>query len=445
MNNKLRPKYHITAKENWINDPNGLVKFRDKYHIFYQHHPHSIHWGEMNWGHVISDDLLTFSYLPHALTPGHSSDKDHCFSGSALVHNDRLYLFYTGLILAEKREDERQQQCLAVSDDGIHFEKLGLIIGEDKLPKDFAPNDFRDPAIYEEDGTFYLLIAAKRVDGRGNILKYKSTNLLDWEFVTDILPSDSKGAMVECPDYVKDLNLLLHCEQFQPVDGYMHHNIHSTFYDIGEFDENHKFISKYNGTVDYGFDFYAPQVIKGDNILIGWLNMWDRNNPSEIYGFSGTLTIPRKIEVSNNQLKQTPIVPNNKITTIENLTHYEEHNKIGFYKLDIDNLSNLSIKIRKGKEHETTFDLIDKEWVFNRSKSGVEIKGAETDEDSLNQIRRMPYIESDHFEIYLVLDEFSVEIFVNGLALTSLIYPNLDEDLLIIDVDSKKAKLTKYE
>lgn len=441
--NNLRPKYHITALKNWINDPNGVVKYKDKYHVFFQHHPFSLDWGSMHWGHVVSSDLLHWEHLPHALAPGGEGDKDHCFSGSSIVVGDRLYLIYTGLILDEDPTKIKQQQCLAYSDDGVNFHKLGLIIGEDNLPKEYSICDFRDPSVYEEDGYYYMLVAAKRKEGRGNILKYRSKDLLSWEYITDILKKDSSGVMVECPDFVKDLNLLIRSEQFQPLDGYMHHNIHSTFYDIGEFDKNHKFNSKYNGTIDYGFDMYAPQVIKGENILIGWMNMWDRNNPSREYGFSGSLTIPRILSIKDNILRQTPVMP--KFVTLENdENHYQEHTRHGFYKLEIEQLKDLTINFRKGKDHVTTFTLNDSEFIFDRSKSGVEISGVEKDEDSLAKIRRIPYLKEKIDEIYLVIDEFSVEIFVNGLSLTSLIYPDLEDDLLEINITAKKHKLVKY-
>ena len=95
---ELRPKYHITANKNWINDPNGLIKFRGQYHVFMQHHPYGLEWGPMHWYHVVSDDLLHFKHLPIALTPGDEFDKDGCFSGSSIVVNDRLYVVYTGFI-----------------------------------------------------------------------------------------------------------------------------------------------------------------------------------------------------------------------------------------------------------------------------------------------------------------------------------------------------------
>ena len=86
-----KPIFHITADKGWINDPNGIVKFQGKYHVFYQHHPYSCVWGPMHWGHVVSDNLLHWTYLPYALVPGDEFDRDGCFSGSSLVVGDTLY------------------------------------------------------------------------------------------------------------------------------------------------------------------------------------------------------------------------------------------------------------------------------------------------------------------------------------------------------------------
>lgn len=440
---EVRPKYHITAKENWINDPNGLVKFNGKYHVFMQHHPYCCQWGPMHWAHVVSDDLLNWEHLPIALTPGDEFDKDGCFSGSSIVVDGRLYVVYTGFINNENPDDIIQQQCMAYSDDGVNFVKLGCIIGKDKVPEGYASNDFRDPKIYKDGDYYYILVAARKLDSRGRILSYKSSDLENWEFLADVFDEDSTGKMIECPDYVKNLDLLIYCEQFPPVDGLKHHNVHSSFYKHGEW-QNHKFVSDYTGTVDYGFDFYAPQTFFSENVLIAWMDMWDRNQPSEKYGFAGQLTIPRKISMEEGKLIQTPVFLETIIRSKELKKEYKEHVTTGFYKLEVENLESLDVEFRKGKEHSTTFKFFNDEWVFDRSKSGEVIKGVETDEDSLKGVRRMPYLKKDKHEIYFVLDEFSVEIFVDGLSLTSTIYPDKKDDLLRINVQSKSAKLLKY-
>ena len=440
----LRPKFHITALKNWINDPNGLVKYKGKYHIFMQHHPYSLEWGPMHWYHVVSEDLLYFEYLPNALTPGDEFDKDGCFSGSSIVVGDRLYVVYTGFINNEVPEKIIQQQCLAYTDDGVNFTKLGLIIGKDKLPKGYASNDFRDPKIYFDHGTYYLVVAARKLDGRGRILLYQSKDILNWEFVSDILDEDSKGIMIECPDYIKDLGLLIYSEQDQPIDGYMHHNIHSTYYRLGTF-KKHKFVTKKVSTVDYGFDFYAPQTFASEHIMLGWMNMWVRTQPSQIYGFTGQLTIPRRLEIRNDELYQTPVLPNGPVINLDFKDIYQEHVKYGFYKLTVQDLKEFSLTVREGKNHKTTFTFNKNEWVFDRSHSGVVIEGKESDEDSLKGIRRMPYIKKPSHEIYLVLDEFSIEIFVDGISMTSTIYPDLDDDLLTLKVKCKEKSLLKYK
>ena len=440
---EIRPLYHTTPLKGWINDPNGVVKFNNKFHVFYQYHPYGLEWGPMHWGHVVSDDLLHWEHLPIALTPGDDFDKDGCFSGSSIVFNNRLYIVYTGFIFNEDNEKIIQQQCLAYSEDGVKFTKVGLIIGKDNLPEEFAPNDFRDPMVYREGDEFIMLVAARRKNGKGNILKYKSKDLIHWEYVTYILERDSEGQMIECVDYVKDLNLLLNSEQFHPVNGYNHHNIHSCLYRLGEF-KNDKFIASKEGMLDYGFDYYAPQVFLENNVLIAWMNMWDRNNPSTKYGFAGSLTIPRKLEIRNNDLYQTPVLPNGKVEQVNVKDLFVDHVRTSFYKLEIDGLESLSLKLRAGKQHQTTFVLKGDEWVFDRSRSGEEIKGNETDDDSLHGIRRMPYVNGNHHEIFIVLDEFSVELFVDGKSLTSLIYPDLEDDVLELKIHANNAVLHRF-
>ena len=117
---KLRPLLHITGDNGWINDPNGLVYFKGKYHVFYQYYPNDIHWGPMHWGHKISTDLIHWEKMPIALFP---DDETGCFSGSAIVKDDKLYLIYTGFYENEGGDTIRQKQKLAYSEDGISFKK----------------------------------------------------------------------------------------------------------------------------------------------------------------------------------------------------------------------------------------------------------------------------------------------------------------------------------
>ena len=93
-----RFQFHFEPKSGWMNDPNGLVYFKGKYHAFFQYYPHAPHWGQMHWGHAVSDDLIHWEELPIALYPDQEYEDDGgCFSGSAVVKDDRLYLVYTSV------------------------------------------------------------------------------------------------------------------------------------------------------------------------------------------------------------------------------------------------------------------------------------------------------------------------------------------------------------
>ena len=433
------PSFHITGEVGWINDPNGLIYYNGKYHVFYQHHPFDTNWGPMHWGHVVSNDLTNWEYLPIALTPGDEFDKNGCFSGTAIAHGGRLWIMYTGFIENGGGDSIRQVQCLAESEDGTVFKKHGIVIGENDLPEGYSPSDFRDPKVWLHDGYFWCIIAARKIGGRGRILLYKSTDLFHWDFVNDLFGRDCAGSMIECPDYIEEMGYLLFCEQFQPQENGVHLNVHTCRWCIGKIDySTGRFIEESRGIVDYGFDMYAPQSFAGASAIMGWLNMWDRNIPSAKYGFAGMMTLARRVSVENGRLCQEPIVSCKDRYTTEGNGSLTDRVITGVVTVKATELKGLALKIRSNGECFTSLTLKDREWVFDRSKSGEAIVGAEKDEDSLNGIRRMPFSGEKDVTLTIVIDDFSVEIFEGGRVLSSTIYPPEGADGLELTVDAEK-------
>ncbi len=437
------PAFHITGEKGWINDPNGLIYYNGQYHAFYQHHPYDIKWGPMHWGHVVSDDLTIWKYLPIALTPGDDCDKNGCFSGSAIVHDGKLWLMYTGFIENQGGESIRQIQCLAESSDGITFKKHGVVIGEELLPEGYAPCDFRDPKVWWHGDCFWCIAAARKTDGRGRILLYRSKDLFEWEFVNDLFGKDSAGTMIECPDYNEELGYLLFCEQFQPNENRMHLNVHSCRWCIGRIDySTGLFCEETRGIVDYGFDMYAPQTFVDKPAYMGWLNMWDRNVPSEKYGFAGMLTVPRTLSVKDGRFYQEPVVNCEKVYEATVCDRLEDKALRGVITVKATDLESLVIRMRDDGTNYTELALKDGEWVFDRSRSGEAIVGAEKDSDSISGIRRMPASGNKEVTLTIVMDDFSVEIFEDGRALSSTIYPPEGAEGIVLTV---KAESCRYE
>ena len=437
------PAFHVTGKTGWINDPNGLIYYNGQYHAFFQHYPDDTKWGPMHWGHVVSDDMTNWHYLPNALVPGDDCDKNGCFSGSAIAHRGKLWLMYTGFVENQGGDSIRQLQCLAESDDGITFKKHCIVIGEELLPEGYAPCDFRDPKVWLHDGIFWCIVAARKLDGRGRILLYKSWDLFNWQFVNDLLGKDSAGTMIECPDYNEELGYLLYCEQFQPSENGIHLNVHTTRWCIGRIDyTTGTFNEESRGIVDYGFDVYAPQTFAGKSCIMGWLNMWDRNVPSEKYGFAGMLTVPRRVLVKDGRLLQEPVVSSAAVYKTEGGTELRDKAVRGVITLKANELQSLELKMRSDGKSYTKLTLNNSEWVFDRSKSGEAIVGVEKDSDSLNGIRRMPFSGNKEITLTVVMDDFSIEIFEDGRALTSTVYPPDNADGIELTL---RAKDWQYE
>ncbi|WP_086350598.1 glycoside hydrolase family 32 protein [Candidatus Enterococcus clewellii] len=313
---EYRNHFHLMAPVGWINDPNGFIYFRGEYHLFYQFYPYDSVWGPMHWGHAKSKDLLHWEELPVALAPGESYDKDGCFSGSAIEKDGKLYLMYTGHTVVG--EQVRQVQCLAVSEDGIVFKKYAQnpIIAEEHIADVAQIDDFRDPKVFQREGHFYSVVAAKTAESRGQILLFESEDLLEWQFSSVLLEGDDEqGVMWECPDLFhldgKDVLILSPIEMDKK--GLSYWNTSSTVAFIGAVDwQTGRFIVENHHEIDHGVDFYAPQTCLGKEdkrIMVAWMQMWHRTMPTHDLGhkWSGSMTLPRELFVEKNRLLQRPI------------------------------------------------------------------------------------------------------------------------------------------
>lgn len=99
---------------------------------------------------------------------------------------------------------ERQNQCIAFGDgrDYVKYENNPVVTGE-MLPENCSRIDFRDPKIWKEEDTYYLIVGSKDNRQIGQVVLCSSKDLKEWKFET-VLAANSTGkvgTMWECPDF----------------------------------------------------------------------------------------------------------------------------------------------------------------------------------------------------------------------------------------------------
>lgn len=93
-NNSYRQELHLEPPQGWMNDPNGLSYFDNKYHVYFQYSPFDAEGsGDRGWGHFESTNLVNWTYTGMVIRPDMPADKDGAYSGSAIVCGDSLEIF----------------------------------------------------------------------------------------------------------------------------------------------------------------------------------------------------------------------------------------------------------------------------------------------------------------------------------------------------------------
>lgn len=255
---KCRPQFHFTSRRGWNNDSNGLVFYGGEYHLYYQHNPYGVQWGNMHWGHAVSTDLVHWQELPIALYPRQFGD--WCFSGSAVVDVNNTGGFKTGpedVIVAAYTSTGRGE-CIAYSNDrGRTF--------VDYAGNPVVKHQGRDPkVIWYGPGRHWVMAVYHEIDGKQTIAFHTSNDLRHWRYESRI------EGFYECPEIFElavDANALHRKWVLYAGDG---------SYRIGAFD-GHAFTPE-SDKIQFSFGncFYASQTYNnlpaadGRRIQIAW-------------------------------------------------------------------------------------------------------------------------------------------------------------------------------
>ncbi len=441
-----RPKLHFAPQKNWINDPNGLVFFDDEWHLFYQYNPYGIEWGNMNWGHAVSKDLIHWQELGIAIK---EDEENMIFSGSCVIdwHNtsgfgDGINPPMIAIYTDHKKRMERQVQSVAYSlDKGRTFTKY-----KNNPVIDIAKKDFRDPKVFwHQETEKWIMVVCNSSDNSVSI--YNSTNLIDWQFKSEFGPAGIKGHLWECPDLfeLKTDNAscskwILKVDVFEAMGE--KYSLGQAF--IGSFDGANFVAEKDdNGEnlwqrIDYGHDFYAamswsdvPQS-DGRRIWTAWMNSHHYAAKSPASSWRGSMAIPRELSLLKHEnlyhLKQAPITINGQIAS-NKLEAKAQHNlRNCAYELvvEIDTKANKDSKISLifGENSSISFgyNAQQNEIYFDRSLSSE--MGRLKEFGALQSAKRI--LKSDKLHLRAILDLNSIELFFDdGIQVfTETFYPS---------------------
>ncbi len=396
----------------------------------------------MHWGHAKSKDLLHWEELPVVLAPSETYDQNGCFSGSALVVDDRLVLIYTGHV--EAGEERIETQCIATSKDGIVFDKYvgNPVISQEQIQRIADIADFRDPKMFKYGNIYYTVVASKTADSRGQILLFESTDGFNWQFKSVLLEGNQEeGIMWECPDLFElDGKWVL---MISPIEmkrqQYQYWNINSTLVFIGEIDwKIGRFKVEHQHEVDGGLDFYAPQTCvndTGERYLVAWMQMWNRTIPSHElgHGWSGMMTLPRKLSIKNNCLYQEiprslfqqldvqgKIILSDKeaVLRLENSVRQQQ-----YIRLELEQLGDFELQYAKNEHNQfikIAYSQKNQILEFSRVGVGYAIKGKEEPYSDTRYMRLTSLNEP--FILELARDTNSLELFINGQTMSMTFY-----------------------
>ncbi len=472
-----RPVYHFTPLKNWTNDPNGLIYINGVYHLYNQQNPFENKWGHMSWGHATSTDLVHWKHLPIAIPETIDKDTTWRFSGSAVLDKSNTSRFCKGkncivaIYTADQPNLKKESQFISYSNDG------GMTFTDYKNNPviDLHLKDFRDPNVFWFEKTKQWIMTVA-LPTQYKVRFYNSSNLKEWNLLSEFGPQGYTKANWECPFLIQ-----------LPVDNNMNNQkwilitsaagkdrgIYEQYF-VGGFDG--KTFTNDNSadaelTLDYGDCFYA--AIPWNNLpnhqktFIGWMVP----GPAETIPWKGQMSIPRDLSlmktkdgirlvqrpasiIKNNlakfsknsflEIKQLQL--NNQEIQIANQQMVKNSSYWLQAELDVDHDATSGFKIAQKKDNNNNI-IEETEIGYDAEKNQVYVDKSHSGNGSVKKDKSRQIIDLNRdagkVKLEILFDKSSLEIFVNDgeQVLSTYIYPGEKANGLSFFVVSGKSSI----
>ncbi|GBQ23161.1 levanase [Acetobacter estunensis NRIC 0472] len=473
-----RPTVHFSPTTGFMNDPNGLVFDGERYHLYYQYDPFAPYAGHVHWGHASSTDMLHWKDQPIAIP---ETEAGEAFTGCAVMDRANASGLFEdskgGMVaLYTRASPDRQAQYLATShDNGQSFTEYAH-----NPVLDIGSNSFRDPqVIFHKPTNQWVMVVAKSRLHQSAF--YASIDLIHWVHLSDFGPSGLFGVDYECPNLIEvpiesggsRWVLFVSVNPGGPTGGSI------TQYFVGQFDGT-RFIPDDTviGLTDFAKDAYALQVYgnmpKAEAVSIAWLGNWQYCQELPTQSWRGCMTLPRTMTLRRDfagwlRLAQTPrgletlrdtaiafevkriaagasaqvaLPPGKALELLLSVTVDERPRDLPLGDKGRTGRFVITFGNDQGETLTIGFDAFSGQLWLDRD----ELKGF-AQPFFTGQFSTVLNPDDRHFEIRVVLDACTLEIFANGgLSVgTALIFPVSPLDFLRLEANGAGATVEQVE
>ncbi|MFV0591272.1 MAG: GH32 C-terminal domain-containing protein [Draconibacterium sp.] len=438
-----RPKYHLLPAANWTNETHGLIYYKGEYHIFNQKNGSNVYLGQINWGHFSSPDLVHWIEHRPALSPEPGYDQLGIWSGHCVLDDqENPVIIYTG------GDGGANGMCLAFPKDSslVEWEKYDGNPVIDGSPRQYTRKDFRDPYVWKENDTWFMIIGFGIEDKgvkKGTVLLYQSSDLKSWEYIQPLFigdpDKDGSGIFWEMPVFWKMNGKYILSVNPIPYDG----KPAIAIYWVGDFVNNH-FVP----------DHKMPQKLEVINRMLSPSVALDENEQTTAIaiipdliqgelqmkqGWTHLYSIPRTWDLVNGKIYQKPHPAIKRLR--KNQTSFSEQEippgqnlvvSSGKHQLEIlakivpQDCERFGFNIGKSPENEEVtpiyFDL-------KNDKLLVDLTRSSKNEQIHKRIESGDYRlkKNELVELHMFIDGSVVEGFINGKdAFTTRIFPEFE-------------------
>ncbi|GAB3878762.1 glycoside hydrolase family 32 protein [Terrabacter terrigena] len=298
----MRPAFHFTARQGWINDPHGITARDGGYDVFFQFVPDSTVWAPgCRWGHATGPDLVSLAELPVAIAPGEGDDG--IWTGSLVQGDDgQARAFYTATTAADFAIG--RVRVATPSDPGWVSWRKGPVVVE--APAGLELLAYRDPFVVREGEGWRMFVGAAGADGTAMALGYRSADLDTWTYDGVALARSTAerdpvwlGSLWECPQVIEvdGVHAMVSSVWDQDV-------LHYAAYALGGYASG-RFDATAWGRLSYGPSYYAPSFFR-DGQGRPCLLFWMRGVEDLEAGWAGAHSVPYVLGVERDRLVAAP-------------------------------------------------------------------------------------------------------------------------------------------